>query len=167
MVNQAKLVSLVGPVIKLDASTMNIVSGHGINLAGGSFLKVVSGDLISLNNGSLLNIASGHLLNLAGNSVLQINNGTVLTINNSKATVNGAFVNFNAGPGALNVTNSLTPNLSCGSCSGLKIAFTNGALETNVTVTGSPIQGSGTASFGSGAAILMNGPSAQLTISGN
>jgi hypothetical protein len=166
MVNQAKVVSLIGPLVKLDASTLNI-AGHAVNLNSGSFLKVVNGDLISLNNGSVLTVG-GHLLNLAGGSIVQINNGTVLTVNNSTATISGAFVNYNAGvQSTLSVTNSLTPAISCGNCGPLPIAFTNGALQSNVNVSGSAIQGNNSGILGSGAAILMNGPSAQLTITGN
>ena len=163
--NQAKLSSLVGPLIKLDASSLAI-AGHAFNVAGGSFVKVTTGDLISLTNGSLLSVG-GSLLNISGNSVVQINNGTVLTINNSSASITGAFVNFGVGPGALNVANGLTPFASCGApCGGLPIAFSGGAGPGNVSVTGA-IQGSGTAQFNGGAAIHVIGGGSSLSILGN
>jgi hypothetical protein len=165
MVNQAKLVALIGPLINLNASTLNI-SGHGINLAGGSFLKVTNGDLFSLANGSMLNVG-GHLLNLSGGSLVQINNGTILNINNSMATINGALINWGTGiQTTVSVSNGFAPN--CSSCGFLPVHLTGGAVESNITLAGSQLQGnfSGIAGNG-GSVIILNGPNAKVTINGN
>src|SRR3989442_12774599 len=81
LVNQVKMsVNVPGDaMIRLNASTLNIVNGHGINVAGGSFLKIV-GDLISLANHSTLTIANGAGLFLSGGSSVSISGGAVKRI---------------------------------------------------------------------------------------
>jgi len=93
LANQVKMsVNVPGDaMIKLNASTLNIVNGHGINVAGGSFLKIV-GDLISLANHSTLNIANGAGLFLSGGS---------------SVSISGGLVNFIGAGNTINITNSL------------------------------------------------------------
>jgi hypothetical protein len=170
MVNQAKLVALIGPLIKLDASTMNI-AGHAFNVTNGSFLKVTSGDLASIANGSILNVG-GNFLNVINGSLVQVNNGTLLNINNSAVTINGALVNWGfSGQSTVAVSNGLPPS-ACVTCGGLPIHFTGGAGPGNVSVSGLPLQGNfsgfgGTAGSGTGSVIVINGASSSLTINGN
>ena len=161
LVNQSRLESVMSPLMRLDASTLSILSGHGVNVAGGSFVRVLGADLLSLTNGSRLAIPNGNLLNITGNSAIQIVNGTALAIHNSQVTIGGAFVNVQAGSG-LGIINSL----SFTNIGGLPIAFTNGASPANVSIN-NPIQGAGQYSVHNSAAVIMSGPNASLTISGN
>ncbi|MBI2528181.1 MAG: FecR domain-containing protein [Candidatus Rokubacteria bacterium] len=147
---RAKVTSL-GPLLRLDASTMTVTSGAAVNVAGGSLLRV-TGDLIQLSNGSTLTLLSGPILNVAGGSVVNIS---------------GALLGFNGtGGNAVNVTNALCA--PCTSFSGIPVALTGGALASNVSIGPSPIRnptlGSLALSGSSAAAIRVDGATSRLTI---
>lgn len=154
---RAKLTS-VGPLLKLDASTLAVLGGALINLAGGSFLSVI-GNLLTLANGSTLNLASlssGFLVTVSGGSVLN---------------VTGALVQF-VGPAtnSIVVGNSAAPTtvVTVGGVS-IPILLTNGATASQVTITGTPVQGTtaGTITFpNSGSLIKIDGPNAKLKVQG-
>ncbi len=154
---QAKVTSL-GPVIKLDASTLTVTSGALINLAGGSFLKV-TGDLLQLSNGSTLNInglSNGFLITAAG--------GSVLNVSGALATFSGT------GGNSIVVKNNVAPTktLSVGGVS-FPILLTSGATSSQVSISGTPIKGSSSGSItfsNSGSLIKVDGTTAKVTISG-
>jgi hypothetical protein len=152
---RAKVTSL-GPLFRLDASTLNVNSGALINVAGGSFLKV-TGDLLHLNNGSTININSlsnGFLINASGNSVLN---------------VSGALVNFGGtGGNSIVVKNNVAPTttLSVGGFS-FPVNVTNGAT---VNISGTPIKGAalGAISLPNGGSVIRaDGANTKVIISGN
>ncbi|MBI4607931.1 MAG: FecR domain-containing protein [Candidatus Rokubacteria bacterium] len=154
---KAKVTSL-GPVIKLDASTLNVASGALINLAGGSFLKV-TGDLFQLSNGSIINVnglSNGFLIAASGGSILN---------------VSGALVVFNGtGGNSIVMKNNLLPTttLNVGAFS-FPILLVNGAQSTQVSINGTPIKGStlGSITFPNGGSLIkVDGPTAKVVISG-
>jgi hypothetical protein len=147
--NQGKLTAL-GPVIKLNASTLSAIT-HAINVSGGSLLNV-TGDLLGLANGSTLSVANGALLNVSGNSVVN---------------VSGALINFGGtGGNTVSVTNSLC-STSCATVGGIPVLATN---DASILIT-NPIKNSslGTLSLSSSqaAAIVADGAGTKVTISGN
>jgi hypothetical protein len=147
---RARVSSLGTELIRLDASTLSVLSGALVNVAGGSTLSV-AGDLVHLRNGATLNIFSGPLLNVTGGSFV---------------TIGGALVNFGGTRGnTISVTNSLCP---CSVFSGIPVALTNGALTANVSIGPKPI---GNGSLGavnlsspSTAVIVVSGASSRVTI---
>jgi len=154
---RAKVTSL-GPLVTLDASTLNVTSGALIRLAGGSFLSV-TGDLLQLSNGStitLKDLSTGFLITAAGGSVLK---------------VTGALVNFTGtGGNSIVVKNNVAPTttLSVGGAS-IPLLLTNGATTSQVSISGTPIKNSslGSLSFpNSGSLIKVDGTTAKVTISG-
>jgi hypothetical protein len=151
LVSKAKVTS-VGPVIKLDASTLAITSGAAINVVGGSLLKITGTDLIQLTNTSTLTMLNGPLLNVAGNSVVN---------------VFGGLVNFGTGTNVINISSTTLCSPSCGSAGGITFLATNGAT---VSISGTPIKGTGTINLVTGAntpAIIADGASTKVTIQGN
>jgi hypothetical protein len=154
LVGNAKLTSAV-PLVKLDAATLNVTSGAAVRVTGSSLLAL-SGDLFSLANGAKINVLNGGALYISGNSVV---------------TINGALVNFGgSGGNQLNITNSFTPNGGCSAaCGGLSISTPNGGSLANVNIT-NPIKNGGLGSVslgGGGSHIIVDGPNAKITISGN
>ena len=154
LVQRAKLTS-VGPVFKLDASTLNVNSGALALVRGGSVLRV-TGDFLHLLNGSTLNLLNGPVLSITGNSVVNIS---------------GAFANFGGtGGNAINVTNNIC--LGAGSSctnfgNNLIIHATGGAT---VSVSGTPIKNTGLGAINpsaNAAVITVTGASSSLTITGN
>jgi hypothetical protein len=147
---KAKVTS-VGPVVKLDASVMNVLSGAAIRVAGGSFLNV-TGDLLELRNGSTLTLLNGPVLNITGNSV---------------AKIFGAFVNFNgAGGNAINITNSLCGG-PCAVLGGINVKLIGGAVASITNPIKNPGLGTIFYSANSAAAIVVDGAGSKLIISGN
>ncbi len=145
---QAKVASL-GPVMMLDASVFNLLSGDLI-FVNGSFLSV-AGDLLSLSNGSRLNLSNGAVLNVTGNSVVLIS---------------GAFVKFSGSGNQINITNSACPADGCRvfgpAGRQVRVALTGGATEANVSIGGKVVRGTGGAidySSPSAAAIVVDGSS--------
>jgi len=156
---QAKVTSL-GPLVALDASTLNVTSGALIRLAGGSFLSV-TGDLLKLSNGSTLNINSlsdGFLVTATGGSVLK---------------VTGALVNFDitgTGGNSIVVKNNVAPTktLTVGGVS-IPIALTNNATISQVSISGTPVKSTslGSISYPNGGSLLkVDGTTARVAISG-
>jgi len=148
---RTKVISL-GPVVRLDASTLTVISGAALHVGGGSVLRV-TGDLFSLSNGSTLRLLNGPLLSLSGNSLL---------------TVTGALVAFGgAGGNAVSVTNSLCP---CTTIAGIPVSLTGGALPGNISITGAavknPALGAITLSSPNAAVIRVDGAGTKLTIKG-
>jgi hypothetical protein len=152
LVQNAKLTA-VGPLVKLDGSTLNI-TGHAIRAMGGSLLDV-SGDLFSLANASKLNLTNGGALFISGGSVVKIS---------------GALVNFGgSGGNQLNISNTFTPNGGCSvQCGGLSVSTQNGGSLGNVSIT-SPIKngGLGTVTLSSGSHIILDGTTSKIIIVGN
>jgi hypothetical protein len=153
LTSQAKLVA-TGPLVKLDASTLNIV-GHAVRALGGSFLSI-GGDLFSLANASQLNITNGGALLVSGGSVVKIA---------------GGLVSFSGGGNQLNVTNGFTPTLGCSTQCGPfanSITLQNGASFGNVSISGNAIKNASAGSVNvTGAAIILDGANSKLIISGN
>ena len=154
---RAKVTSL-GPLFRLDGSSLTVNQGALVNVAGGSVLGV-TGDLISLLNGSTLSLLNGPLLSLSGGSL---------------ASISGGLVAFGgSGSNALKVTNSL-----CSPCSligGIPVALTNGAVASNVSIGGSPIKNPGlgavtlsnpTLGSGGTALAVLSGAASKLTVGG-
>jgi hypothetical protein len=153
---QAKVTS-VGPILKLDGSTLTVRSGAAVNVAGGSALGV-AGDLIQLVNGSTLSVLNGPLLSVAGGSVVNIS---------------GALVAFGGtGRNSVNVTNSL-----CAPCTllgGIPVALSGGATSSNVRVGANAfVNGSApgtvtlsnpTTSTGGTAVVVVSGSTSKVTI---
>jgi len=146
---RAKVTSL-GPVFTVDASTLSVLAGALVNVAGGSFLKVV-GDLLDVRNGGIVNLLAGPILSVSGGSV---------------ANVSGGLVAFGGTGGSrVNVANSFCP---CAVVSGVPVALQNGATLSNVTIGPNPIRnpGLGGVSFASQntAAIVVSGPTSRVSI---
>jgi hypothetical protein len=79
-----------GDLLRLDRSRLDVVSGHLVNVAGGSLLR--ANNLLSVSGGSRVNIFNGTLLNVVGNSF---------------ASVAGCLICFNGSNNVVNVTNSI------------------------------------------------------------
>jgi hypothetical protein len=159
LVQNARLSTLVpaDALVKLNASTLNVLKGHLVNVAGGSRLTVL-GDFLTLSNGSTLNILNGALLNVSGGSAVDIagslvrftGTGNLLNVNNSvipTAIIGGIPV---AGPASsFKITNPALAGL--GTSGTIKV---NGVSLTPTTPLGSlsgslvVIQGSGTVRVG-------------------
>jgi hypothetical protein len=151
LVQKAKLTS-VGPVVKLDGSTLSVTSGAGISVNSGSLLRI-TGDLLSMINGSTLTISSGGVLSVSGGSVV---------------TISGALVAFGGTSGnVINVSNSVCSG-TCASSGGIPFNATNGA---SVSISGTAIKNSGLGSFNlnnvSTAVIVADGSNTKVVILGN
>jgi len=155
---QAKVTSL-GPVVRLDGSTITVTNNNAFRVAGGSLLQVV-GDFLSLNNGSVLQALNGSVMRVSGGSVVNIS---------------GAFAIF-GGTGGNQIRVS---NMLCGTtCApttfgGIPIALINGATLGQVTISGSALKGTNLGSIiqlgpvpAAAAVIVVDGPTSRLTIRG-
>jgi len=154
LTSQAKLTS-VGPLVKLDGAVLNI-TGHALRAMGGSFVSV-AGDLVSLANASQLTILNGGALFISGGSVVKIN---------------GGFVNFGGGAGnQISIVNTAIPTLGCSTqCGpfGAGIKLQNGASFGNVSISSNAIKHAGLGSVNVvGSAIILDGPTSKLIVSGN
>jgi hypothetical protein len=157
---QAKVTSLA-PVMMLDASVFNLLSGDLI-FVNGSFLSV-AGDLLSLSNGSRLNLSDGAVLNVTGNSVVLIS---------------GAFVKFSGSGNQINIANSACPANGCRvfgpEGQPIRVALTGGARVENVSIQGNVVKDDseqrtgGTISYTTpnAAAIVVNGSGSRVVIRG-
>jgi len=149
---KAKVTSL-GPVLRLDASTLTVQAGAAINVNAGSLLKV-TGDLLELRNGSTLSVMNGPLVRVAAGSVLN---------------VSGALVAFGGtGGNTINITNTLCS--PCTSIGGLNVFLTGGASSPNVSIT-NPIKNSTLGSIvksdtAQTAVLVVEGSTSKVTISG-
>ena len=153
LANKAKLTA-IGPIVKIDGSTLTIGNGSAINVAGGSFLNITSGDLISMIGGTL-NISNGALLKVAGGSVVK---------------VSGGLVNFNSTTATINLTNSVCSG-SCAEINGVKFFFTNSGTSANVSVSNTfKNSGNATIKLSAGANtahVIIDGATSKLIVSGN
>jgi len=153
LANKAKLTA-IGPIVKIDGSTLTIGNGSAINVAGGSFLNITSGDLISMIGGTL-NISNGALLKVAGGSVVK---------------VSGGLVNFNSTTATINLTNSVCSG-SCAVINGVKFFFTNSGTSANVSVSNTfKNSGNATINLSAGANtahVIIDGATSKLIVSGN
>jgi len=155
---QTKVASL-GPVVRLDASTITVTNNNAFRVAGGSLLQVV-GDFLNLNNGSILEALNGSVMRVSGGSVVNIS---------------GAFAIFGGSAGnQIRVSNTLC-GTTCAPTTfgGIPMALINGATAGQVTVTGSALKGTNLGSivqFGpvpaAAAVIVVDGPTSKLTIRG-
>ena len=155
---QAKVVSL-GPVARLDASTIIVANNNAFRVAGGSLLQVI-GDFLSLSNGSVLQALNGSVMRVSGGSVVNIS---------------GAFAIFGgSGGNQIRVSNTLCGSTCAGTTfGGIPIALINGATPAQVTVTGSALKGTNLGSIvqlgpvpAAAAVIVVDGPASRLTIRG-
>ncbi len=151
--NARAKVTSVGPVARLDGSTITVSNNHAFRVAGGSALQVV-GDFLSLNNGSVLQALNGSVMRVTGGSVVNIS---------------GAFAIFGVGANQIRVTNALC-GTTCLTFSGIPIALTNNASTTQITVTGNALKNAGPASIAqsgpAAAVIVVDGTTTRLTIKG-
>jgi hypothetical protein len=153
LTQKAKLTS-VGPIAKIDASTLTISSGHALKVQSGSFVGI-TGDLFSIANAGKLNISNGGAIFASGNSVVNIS---------------GALVNFSGtGGNQINLTNTLCT--SCTVIGGLNVQLQNSALAGNVAIAGAIKNGGlgaiNLSNAGTTAVIIVDGASTKVTISGN
>lgn len=148
---QAKVASL-GPVMRLDASLFNLLSGDLVFL-NGSFLSV-AGDLLWLGNGSQLNLANGAVLSVTGNSV---------------ARIGGAFVAFGGTGNQINITNNACAVAECVSFGPVRVALTGGATGANINIGGKVVKGEGgVIKYASpqAAAVVVSGSGSRVVILG-
>lgn len=61
----------VGPFVRIDASTLNILNGAAVRVANGSFLNA-TGDLFSIVNAGKLNLPIGAPVTVTGSPVLNV-----------------------------------------------------------------------------------------------
>jgi hypothetical protein len=158
----AKLTAATGPLVRLDASTLNLITGSALRLAGGSFANI-GGDLVTIGNGGTLTIGNIGCGSGCG-GVLSVSGGSVVNIS-------GALVNFLQTTGnQLNIRNTLC-SVSCTSIGGVNVFLTNGALAGNVSISGTPIKNAGAqvtlANGATTAVVIVNGATSKVTISGN
>lgn len=149
---RAKVTSL-GPLVKLDASSLTVRSGALVNVANGSLLNV-NGNLVQLSNGGILNLRNGPLLSVSGGSILN---------------VSGGLVGFGgSGGNSINITNSFC-NGGCYNAGGVPVALTNGATAANVSIT-SPVKNASLGSINlaspNTAVVVVSGSTSKVTISG-
>jgi hypothetical protein len=146
---RAKVTSL-GPLVRLDASTMNVNNGALARVAGGSFLKV-TGDLLDLRNGSTLNLLNGPIMNVGGGSV---------------ASISGALVAFTGVGNTINITNHFCPGGTCDLIGGLRVARTGGPT-VNIANPVKNLAGNAINLSANAAHIVVEGATSRVTISGN
>ena len=154
LLQKAKLTS-VGPLARLDASTLTVNAGAAIRVTGGSLLRV-TGDLLELNNAAIMNVSSGPVLRVSGNSVVN---------------VTGAFVNFGGtGNNSINVTNTLCQS-ACSMVGGIPVFLQGGASASQVSIGANAIRNPSLGSIVRSnssltAVIVVDGPSSRVTIAG-
>ena len=150
LVKQARM-DVIGPVVRLDASTLNILGNHVITVGGGAFP-------------SLLNV-TGSLIALANSSTLNVSNGALLSVFNSVAKITGALIAFGPGSNVVNLTNTLCSGFSCFTQNGITVALGAGASSSQVTIGTGAISGTGTINLGPSAAhVVVGGSQAKVTI---
>jgi hypothetical protein len=137
------------PFVSLDQSRLIVNNANLVNVAGASFLQG-GGNLVNLANGSTLTINNGVLLFVSGGSIVNIS---------------GALIAFSGAPGNIvNITNNLEFRL----IGGIPVALTNGALASNVIITGTPIKNPSLGTITPNKALIqVNGSTSKVTISGN
>ncbi|HEX4993696.1 MAG TPA: hypothetical protein VFX87_01955, partial [Methylomirabilota bacterium] len=147
LTSRAKL-NATAPVIALDGSRITVTNASLVNVAGGSYLGV-TGNLLSVANGSLISVTGGTLLFAAGGSVVNIS---------------GALLSFGGSGSTVTVSNALCP---CTLIGGIPVRLSGGALAANVSIA-NPIKNAAgnTVSFGTGAAVRVDGATTRVTISG-
>ena len=149
---KAKVTSL-GPLLRLDASTLTVTAGAALNVAGGSLLRV-TGDLLLLRNASTLRLLNGPLLRVSGNSVVN---------------VSGALAAFGgSGGNQITLTNTLCSG-ACTSIGGVSVFLTDGATAANVSIGPTPFRNSSLGSVvksnpSTTAVISVSGASSKVTI---
>ncbi|MBM4439544.1 MAG: FecR domain-containing protein [Candidatus Rokubacteria bacterium] len=154
LISNAKLTTTTD-LVRIDNATLT-VAGHAIRAMGGSFLNV-SGDLFSLANGGRLTITSGGALLISGGAVVKIN---------------GGLINFSGTGNIVSITNSFTPgscpSVNCGTGAlASAVSFQNSATSAQVSISNNAIKNQGTNTLNvSGSAIIVDGTSAKLIISG-
>lgn len=117
-------VTALGPVVRLDASTLN-VAGAVVNVNASVFSG--GGTLLSLANGSTLN--AGLLASVSGGGLF---------------SWSGPLATFSGTGNTVNLANSLCASGGCVTAAGLRFALTNGAAAGNVVVTNpTPFVGAG------------------------
>ena len=150
----AKLTS-IGPIVKIDASTLTVASSNALGVRNGSFVGI-TGDLFSIANAGKLNISNGSAIFASGGSVINIS---------------GALVNFSGtGGNQLNITNTSCV-VSCTLIGGVNVLLQNSASSGNVSIT-NPIKNNGLGSVNlsnaaTTAVIVVNGATTKVTVSGN
>ena len=147
LTSRAKL-NATAPVIALDGSRITVTNASLVNVAGGSYLGV-TGNLLSVANGSLISVTGGTLLFAAGGSVVNIS---------------GALLSFGGSGSTVTVSNALCP---CTLIGGIPVRLSGGALAANVSIA-NPIKNAAgnTVSFGTGAAVRVDGATTRVTITG-
>jgi len=153
LVSNAKLTSTTN-LVTIDGGTLNI-AGHAISARGGSFLNV-SGDLFSIGGGGKVFITSGGAIHISGGAVVK---------------VNGGLVNFSGTGNTLSISNSLGTtggcSTQCGSF-GSNILLQNSASFGNVSISSNAVKNSsGNTLSLTGAAIILDGSTSKIIISGN
>jgi FecR protein len=135
--------------VALDQSRLTVNNAALVNVAGASFLRG-GGNLVNLANGSTLTINNGVLLFVSGGSIVNIS---------------GALIAFSGAPGnTVNISNTLGFVI----IGGIPVALTNGALASNVVITGTPIKNANLGTITSNKALIqVSGPTSKVTISGN
>ena len=174
------LLEASAPLVSLLGASRLTTNGNAIDLTSmakvtnsAAFVALNNRSQITVNNGALVNVADGSYLK-AGGSLVRLSNASTLSINNgvvlfvgggSIVNISGALIAFNGGGGnRVNIFNTL-PFVNIGS---IPVALTDGALLSNVIISGTPIKN---ASLGritpNRALIQVSGPTSKLTISGN
>jgi hypothetical protein len=135
--------------VAMDQSRFTVNNAALVNVAGGSFLR-----------------AGGNLVNLANGSTLTINNGVLLFVSGgSIVNISGALIAFSGAPG--NIVN-ISNNLNFVNIGGIPVALTNGAVVSNVVITGTPIKNANLGTITPNKALIeVNGATSRVTISGN
>jgi hypothetical protein len=135
--------------VALDQSRLTVNNAALVNVAGASFLRG-GGNLVNLANGSTLTINNGVLLFVSGGSIVNIS---------------GALIAFSGAPG--NIVN-ISNTLAFVNIGGIPVALTNGALASNVIITGTPIKNANLGTITPNKALIqVSGPTSKVTISGN
>jgi FecR protein len=135
--------------VSMDQSRLTVNHAALVNVAGGSFLRG-SGNLVNLANGSTLTINNGVLLFVGGGSIVNIS---------------GALIAFSGTPGN---TVSISNALGFVNIGGIPVALTNGALASNVVITGTPVKNAHLGTITPNTALIqVSGPASKVTISGN
>jgi hypothetical protein len=157
--NSNAKITAVGPVFRIDGSTVNLTNGSAFRVGCCPSGFSVSGDLLSIINGGKLNITNGAILKVDGGSLVNIS---------------GAIVNFGGtGGNQINITNTNGQNLCAVSClavGGINILATNGATITNVGGPGSAIKNGGLGSVNTAInvpAIIADGAGTKVNFQGN
>jgi hypothetical protein len=145
LTNQSKLTGNLLPadaLVKLDASTLNVLNGVLANVAGGfggSFMNLTNTTLLSLTNGSTVNISAnlnnfdaGALVRVAGGSVYKMTGGSLISFGTGTNTVN-----INNGSSIVGCSGCSLQNVSFNGSGGAlaPVLFKNGAGPGNVQVT--------------------------------